>query len=195
MGMSCYPCVDKGAFWPLASPREHIATTERGRFISFDYISNTVGTGDEATQEEADLKASLISAFKRESNFYDQLSTDSSMRDGETFQALSDVLGRIWTAIEQLDGIVKAIDGEVDGKVAELYGLIRTEAEHLNEYTIEMAQQDKEGRAIGLEMGRKLFQLAQKRMDDFVLKAEVGLIDVAWQQKQQETEAVKDLEN
>ena len=58
-----------------------------------------------------------------------------------------------------------------------------------------MAKQDSEGRAIGLEMGKKLFQLAQKRMDDFVLKAEVGLIDVAWQQKQQETEAVKELEN
>ena len=105
------------------------------------------------------------------------------------------MLERIWSSIEALDSIVKAIDGEVDGKVAELYGLIRKEAEHLDEYVVEMAQQDSEGRAIGLELGRNLFQVAQQRMDDFVLKAEVGLIDVAWQQKQKETEAVKELEN
>ena len=84
------------------------------------------------------------------------------------FQALSDVLGRIWTAIEQLDGIVKAIDGEVDGKVAELYGLIRTEAEHLGNTRSRWRNKTKTAGPSDWRWAEAL-PTGQKRMDDFVL--------------------------
>ena len=91
--------------------------------------------------------------------------------------------------------MVQAIDQEVENKVADLYGLIRAEVIHLEEYMAEMSEHDDEGRRIGKELGRQLFASALERMDQVVLKAEVGLIDVAWQEKRDKSEEVRALQN
>jgi tetratricopeptide (TPR) repeat protein len=157
--------------------------------------SNEVGTGDVATQDEADMRANLVSAFKREANFYDSLSTRSARGLAPQINALSAVLESIWDSMVALDHVVRAIDEEVNTKIADLHGLIRAEIIHLEEYMAEMGEQDDEGRRIGRGLGKELFTAAIERMDRVVLKAEVGLIDVAWQEKRQKTEAVRQLEN
>jgi len=157
--------------------------------------SNEVGTGDAATQDEADLRANLVSAFKREGNFYDSLSTRSARSLAPQISALSAVLEAIWDSMAALDQVVRAIDQEVDTKIADLHGLIRAEVIHLEEYMAEMSEQDDEGRRIGRRIGNELFAAAVERMDKVVLKAEVGLIDVAWQEKRQKSEQLRDLQN
>ena len=157
--------------------------------------SNEVGTGDAATQDEADLRANLVSAFKREGNFYDSLSTRSARSLAPQINSLSAVLEAIWDSMAALDQVVRAIDQEVDTKIADLHGLIRAEIIHLEEYMAEMSEQDDEGRRIGRRIGGELFAAAIERMDKVVLKAEVGLIDVAWQEKRQKSEDVRQLQN
>ena len=157
--------------------------------------SNEVGTGDEATQNEADLKATLIAAFKREGNFYDRMTMGPTRASAGDINGLSAVLEQIWLALTALDRVVQAIDQEVETKVADLHGLIRTEVIHLEEYMAEMTEQDNEGRQIGRELGQRLFASAMERMDTVVLEAERGLIDVAWHQKTQQSKAVRELQN
>ena len=157
--------------------------------------SNEVGTGDVATQDEADLRDNLVSAFKREGNFYDRMTTRSAKAVAPQLNALSAVLESIWDSLAALDQVVRAIDQEVETKVADLHGLIRAEVIHLEEYMAEMAEQDDEGRRIGRRIGRELFTAALDRMDKVVLKAEVGLIDVAWQEKREKSEEVRTLQN
>ena len=157
--------------------------------------SNEVGTGDSASQDEADLRAKLVSSFKREGNFYDSLSTRSAKSLAPQIAALSAVLESIWDSMAALDEVVRAIDQEVDTKIADLHGLIRAEIIHLEEYMAEMSEQDDEGRRIGRRIGKELFGAAIERMDKVVLKAEVGLIDVAWQEKRQKSEELRDLQN
>ena len=76
-----------------------------------------------------------------------------------------------------LDEVVRAIDQEVDTKIADLHGLIRAEIIHLEEYMAEMSEQDDEGRRIGRRIGKEPLGAAIERMDKVVLKAEVGLIE------------------
>jgi len=157
--------------------------------------SNEVGTGDAASQDEADLRATLIAAFKREGNFHDRMTIGPLKALTRDIGGLSDVLEQIWEALGSLDRVVRAINQEVDTKVADLYGLIRAEVIHLEEYLVEMRDQDNEGRRIGRFIGRQLFDSALVRMDEVVLKAELGLIDVAWQEKRQKSEEIRTLQN
>ena len=55
--------------------------------------SNEVGTGDVASQDEADLRATLIAAFKREGNFYDRM-TIKQMKAPELKAALANLPGK-----------------------------------------------------------------------------------------------------
>ena len=87
--------------------------------------SNEVGTGDAATQNESDLRANLVSAFKREGNFYDSLSTRSARGLAPQINSLSAVLEAIWDSMSALDQVIRAIDQEVETKIADLHGLIR----------------------------------------------------------------------
>ena len=157
--------------------------------------SNEVGTGDFASQDEADLRATLISSFKREGNFYDRMTMGPMKRQSRDINGLSSVLEQIWLALSALDRVVRAIDQEVDNKVSELYGMIRAEVIHLEEFMVEMNEQSDEGRRIGMMMGRQLFDSALTRMDKVVLKAELGLIDVAWQEKRRKSEEIRTLQN
>jgi tetratricopeptide (TPR) repeat protein len=157
--------------------------------------SNEVGTGDVASQDEADLRATLIASFKREGNFYDRMTIGPMRPDARDINGLSSVLEQIWLALSALDRVVRAINQEVESKVSELYGLIRSEVIHLEEFMVEMSEQDDEGREIGRMMGRELFDAAMVRMDEVVLSAELGLIDVAWQEKRERSEEIRDLQN
>ena len=105
--------------------------------------------------------------------------------------AAAEDLQRFIEVSAALDQVVRAIDQEVDTKIADLHGLIRAEIIHLEEYMAEMSEQDDEGRRIGRRIGGELFAAAIERMDKVVLKAEVGLIDVAWQEKRQKSEDVR----
>ena len=151
-----------------------------------------VGTNDLADQGESDLKAALMAAHKKEGLNYDKEGV--RVADiADAFSTLAELRERIWSSVEQLESIIAAIDGKVGEKVDELYGLIRGEALHLEQYALEMTGHESEGRAIGVEVGEELFARAREKMKEVVLKAEVGLIDVAWQQKREHTEAIQKL--
>jgi tetratricopeptide (TPR) repeat protein len=147
----------------------------------------SVGTGDRTTRGEANLKQKLFDTHVREGRFYDRVGLRLKPETARSFASYRELRQRVTGAMVLLDGVVAAIDQEVGVKTASLRGVIAREMNHLGGYATEVTVYDAEGRQLASEMGEELFQRAQVRMDEVVLEADVGLLDVAWQQKQKAT--------
>lgn len=150
--------------------------------------SRRVGTGDAATRGEADLKAAIIAAHKREGLFYEERGGGEV---SAAFRKFGEQRDRIFEAVRRLSVVIGAIDAKVGEKSKELAAQIRNEARFLGSYAGEMGSYEKDGRRIGLDVGEALFRRAREKMKEVVLGAEVGLIDVAWQEKLEVTDEIR----
>ncbi|MEZ4265162.1 MAG: tetratricopeptide repeat protein [Myxococcota bacterium] len=152
-----------------------------------------VGTGDAATQGEADLREALITAHKREGLFLERSQAARAAGQQATFEELGNFRERIWTGVGRLDQVIGAIDGNVSAQTADLLTQIRAASGELDDYGVDASQYELSGRELAREVGQQLFAEAQNRMKTVVLKAEVGLIDVAWQRKREMTDEIQKL--
>ncbi len=155
------------------------------REILFETMA--VGTGDEATRGEDSLKASLIDALAREGAFYDQAGARVGGSFERGFRRHAELRQRVVGAIGRLDQVIAAIDKEVGQETGALVQLVRNEVENLDGYSHEVGQLDDEGRQLALRMGEEFFALALARMDQVVLEADVGVLDVMWARKTEKT--------
>ena len=163
---------------------------------AIDLEAARVGTGDAVTEGEGDLKSALIQAHKREGMYYDELAMQART-NSPTATADAAAFGRfrerIWTAVDRLGGVIRAIDDNVGSQVAQLKGLIRHEHAQLDGYDRDLGRYENESSNIAMALGGELFERARHRMDDVVLEADVGLIDVAWQRKRERTDEIQRL--
>ncbi|MGM0574826.1 MAG: tetratricopeptide repeat protein [Myxococcota bacterium] len=150
-----------------------------------------IGAGDEATRGEEDLKQALIEAHKREGLFYDRHAADAKPGLVADFDRLGQARDRIFEQVGALDRVVAAIDRKVDAQVRRLRARIERESRKLSGYAATMGTYESQGERIGQRVGEELFDRARQKMKDVVLKAEVGLIDVAWQRKREKTEDIQ----
>lgn len=146
-----------------------------------------VGTGDTSTQGEQSLKQALIAAHVREGQFYDRVGLRVGGGLERDARQLAELRRRIVDGIARLDAVIAEIDHEVGVKTAELRGQVRYEMGALRGYSSEVSSYDSEGRELSRAMGEELFHRAQSRMDQVVLEADVGILDVVWEKKQQAT--------
>ncbi len=147
----------------------------------------SVGTGDEATQGEDSLKASLLDAIEREGAFYDRAGQRVGGSFDRDFKQYGGLRVRLLGTISRLDSVIGAIDKEVGQKTAELITIVKHEVENLEGYKDEVSALDTEGRDIARRMGEDFFKLALARMDQVVLEADVGVLDVMWARKTEKT--------
>jgi tetratricopeptide (TPR) repeat protein len=152
-----------------------------------------VGTGDAATQGDNDLRDALITAHKREGLFLERSQAARAAGQQQTFEELGNLRERIWQGVTRLDEVIAAIDGNVSARTAELMTEIRSAGAELDDYGVDASQYELRGRELARDVGQQLFAEAQNRMKEVVLKAEVGLIDVAWQRKREMTDEIQKL--
>lgn len=153
----------------------------------------SVGTGDAATQGEDSLKASLLDAIEREGAFYDRAGERVGGSFDRDFKQYGGLRMRLLGTIARLDSVIGAIDKEVGTKTAELITIVKHEVENLEGYKAEVTALDTEGRDIARRMGEDFFKLALARMDQVVLEADVGVLDVMWARKTEKTVELQQL--
>lgn len=164
----------------------HTELTTLKRDIGYEMKS--VGTGDEATRGEDSLKANLLDALEREGAFYDAAGGRVGGSFAKDFQNYGELRGRVTSAIGKLDRVISTIDKEVGSKTSELVAQVRTEVENLEAYKGDVGALDAQGRQLARALGEDFFQRALGRMDQVVLEADVGLLDVMWARKNEKTE-------
>jgi tetratricopeptide (TPR) repeat protein len=155
--------------------------------------SRRVGAGSEENEGDGHLKQSLIAAYKREGLIYDALSESASGEAGKLGRELTRHRSIVWDTIGGVNEVVGSIDTRVAAAAIKLRAKIRKEAQRLSRYSNELATYEVEGREIGREIGERLFEESRDNMKALVRGADVGLIDVVWQQKRSETNAVNKL--
>ncbi len=155
--------------------------------------SRRVGAGGEYNEGDSHLKQSLVAAYKREGLIYDGLAESASGEDGKIGRELTAMRATVWDTVEKVAGVVGTIDGRVAAAAKKLRAKIRKEAMRLVKYGRQLTSYEAEGREIGREIGEQLFQESRDSMKSLVRGADVGLIDVVWQQKRNETDAASKL--
>lgn len=153
----------------------------------------SIGTGDDATRGEDSLKASLLQAIEREGSFYDRAASRIGGPITADFQDLGETRMRLGRTIGRLDSVIAAIDKEVGSKTTELVDQVKRELENLTGYRADVTALDGDGRVMALDMGEEFFARALARMDQVVLEADVGLLDVMWARKNEKTQELQRL--
>jgi len=101
------------------------------------------------------------------------------------------------TALDQISGRLESmqssLDGQVKSRVDEVRYAIAQEVARLDTYEREQGTLAGETQALLGPVADRTLAAVGKQFRDLVLKADVGIIDVAWARKQQETEKVNDL--
>ncbi len=153
--------------------------------------ADRVGTGDAVTRGEGDLKALLIAAHKREGNYYDGLGARLGGERSQAFAQYGRHRSRVWTNVDDLREIVGTIDRKVSDKTDELRRVIAAERRNLDGYSEDLVGYEGSSRRTAHALGEELFRRAHERMNEVVLEADVGLIDVAWSRKQEQTDQIR----
>lgn len=114
--------------------------------------------------------------------------------------SLQGVLQRIDQQRAALDGVSTklgqmqdALDGQVKSRIDEVRYAIAQEVGKLDGYEREQGVLSTQTQALLGPVANRTLAAVGKQFRDLVLKADVGIIDVAWARKQQETEKVNEL--
>jgi chromosome segregation ATPase len=112
-------------------------------------------------------------------------------------QGLTTRIDQQRASMQQIDQDLRqlqaSLDQQVEGRVTELKNAIAIEAEHIQKYGAEKSElQASTDQILGPVATRTLNRVGSQ-FREFVLQADVGIIDVAWARKQAETTKVNDL--
>lgn len=94
---------------------------------------------------------------------------------------------------QQLAQLESALEQQVEKKVGDVRAQLAIEVERVNKYSGEFGDLQASTSAVLGPVATRTLAQVEKQFKDFVLQADVGIIDVAWARKQAETKKVNDL--
>lgn len=104
--------------------------------------------------------------------------------------ALADQAARISEALEQADLQIDALIGR---GLEDVRRMIDEERKNIVEYRTLLVEYEQEARTVGAEVLTYSFKTVKDKLDDFVVRADLGNVDVAWSQREDTDDDVKRL--
>ncbi len=164
---------------------------ELRRALNRERLSTGLGSVAAGNQEE--LRGQLLSLISRE---IDILGTFRVGADGRTSGFLSDldrVRGRLSTLQQDMRAFFRAIDGVVDDQTRDILRQLDVETALLQEYDRELREYGSQGEYLAGEIAFVNFIDVQNQFNQLILRADVGIIDVAWREKEDRTSRIESL--
>ncbi|GMV43303.1 MAG: hypothetical protein AMXMBFR64_50190 [Myxococcales bacterium] len=158
-----------------------------------DLENARIGVGDFATTAEGNIKNQLIAAHKREHELYRRLSGALPSDERRVAEAFGQVRSQAMDDFAALGAILDRIQRSADDKIALYKRLIALERDRLASYKAEAATYEAESRRVAKEVGNALFRDAQAKVTAVVLEADLGLLDIAWAEKQAKSDRIAEL--
>ncbi len=153
-----------------------------------------LGSNDDINANESRLRAALLANQRSIQALYGSAMTRASMTPDQV-QRLAGVRARIDQTLIEIAGGFREIDGRVREKTAEMTKVLEHEKGNIAEYQATVAEYEEESRRIARDIGFYLIRKAQGHLADIVLEADLGLVDVAWQRKQDKQAKVRELQD
>lgn len=170
----------------LEALREQLGTAVR----DIEVAEAAVGAGDTAQQGEKSLKRRLLESHRAS----EQALAACEARVGSALSGRYPASHeRVWRGLTESAGLADRIADTARRKADDVRRLVVAEERDLGRF--EGALSESESRALTLAgaMGRSVFAAAQARIDEVVLEADLGLVDLAWARKQRLTDQVREL--
>lgn len=165
----------------MAEYREQI---ERGRV--------QIGFGDSRYVEDRQVRDEFERAFSRE------LALIQAGAGGpkalEFAREAEPLIGRAAKVQTRLRQLIVGFEREVTEEAARLNEAIQVESEQLRAYTEQLDALDQHARLLVGEVAKRNFGLVRERLRSIVLRADVGVVQQAWEVREQHRERVRELQ-
>jgi tetratricopeptide (TPR) repeat protein len=135
-----------------------------------------IGANDYAAQEDARVAKAYREALAAEARW---LATNGASVDAE--------LARLDALEQRVKTFRQRAMGLVDDRVAEIRRVLERERGNVVAYNSQLQSYQGETESLGGAIAARSFNAVLERIDAVVLEADVGLIDVAWKQKQDQS--------
>lgn len=147
-----------------------------------------VGVDDSQSQAEAGLRKQLDGAQQAEREAMSSMRARLSGPDRSKADQIEAVLGRARAAQAMIDDFNGKIEGLIEQKLGEMRGTIADEKAHLVVYQRSLDGYRGETAEVGGSVTAASFRAIADRLYQIVVRADVGIIDVAWALKQSKTD-------
>ncbi len=153
-----------------------------------------LGSNDDINANESLLRSALLANQRAVQALMGSAMNRAGMTPDQV-QRLSGVRARIDQTLIEIAAGFREIDGRVREKTAEMTKVLEQEKGNIAEYQATVAEYEEESRRIARDIGFYLIRKAQGHLADIVLEADLGLVDVAWQRKQDKQAKVRELQD
>jgi tetratricopeptide (TPR) repeat protein len=139
------------------------------------------GVGDADWQRARELRAQLVAALNAENQGFTSQGRSS---------ALADQAARLAVQLDQTDA---QIDSMISRGIDEIKATLTKERASVAEYRQLLAEYEAEARELGASLLGKSFKDVKDKLYDVVIRTDVGNVDVAWSQKEDNDDDLKRL--
>ena len=139
-----------------------------------------VGGDDYASQEDERVRGAYKQALDAESAWLAAHGAGGADAERRALDLLD----------KRLASFGQRVGGIVDDKVKDLQRQLDSERVHVGEYDRELVSYQGETESLGGAIAARSFNAVMLRIDAVVLEADVGLIDVAWKQKKDQSDQI-----
>jgi tetratricopeptide (TPR) repeat protein len=160
---------------------------------SVEVTAQSVGAGDKVSKDENTIRMSLLNAQRAEIELY----AAALERGAGSGDAVG--LRNARSAVDKLMGDIATVLGMVQDRAGErLVGLKKTlaqEQRNISEYQASVRNYEDDSRTLARQVGYTLVRTAQNRLSEIILEADLGMVDVAWQRKQDRATSMRELQD
>ena len=152
-----------------------------------------VGLSDDVGSAERLRRAQFLQALREESAFLAANLAVAPASDGASLAAAVSLFGEIDAIDEECERVYTQIDRLVAEQTAGLRDLLERERAAVESYEARVAALDSETRSTTADVAYAAFRDVYFQFSELTLRASLGIIDVAWQEKEELTVTIERL--
>jgi hypothetical protein len=159
-----------------------------------EIASNRVGAGDNVSANEARTRGALLARQRSEQQIYAANMTRTGSNTNIAAR-LDTVRGRLDQTLLHIAKLYRKVNTQADGRTDKIREQLNREKRNIAGYKVAVNKYEEESRRLARTVGYSLIRKAQSRLSDIVLEADLGLVDVAWQRKQDKAREIRSLQD
>lgn len=150
--------------------------------------------GAKANQNEAQVRGSLLARQRAEQQLYTNALTRTNQNPDDA-RRLAALRGQLDQTLLRISSLYRNISDSAEGRTDKIRRTLNKEKRNIAEYKDRVRKYEQESRYLARTVGYSLIRKAQSRLSDIVLEADLGLVDVAWQRKQDKAAEIRSLQD
>ncbi|MCA9597080.1 MAG: tetratricopeptide repeat protein [Myxococcales bacterium] len=151
-----------------------------------------VGFGDSRFQEDDNVRRRFRQVFAREVQL---VASGQDNADAQAYaRAIQPLLSRADTVEDSLENTKASLEREAEDRAKKLEQEVQAEVNNIEKYSGDLDALDQQARLLVGEIAMKNFGLVRDRLKSIVLRADVGIVQQAWEVREEQRMRVRNLQ-